>query len=480
MPQPYAPLHRVAQGATGEVWLAQGPTGTVALKRAGPGESLLSEAAALRAIEHPSVVRLIDADPAGRWLATEYAENGNCATFGEGRSLREILAFAAEVAEGLAAIHAAGQVHGDMKPANVLVSSNGGPRIVDLGGADIVGMQARSPNHGTLGFVAPERLRGQPASVAADMYGFGTVLYTLLTGRAPFAGADPSSLAWLPLATLPEPPSATRPALPRALDDLVLALLAREPSQRPIRSAALSTQLWAALRSAPRRPFVGMSRERGILRQAIISLLDGIAGGVVIHGARGSGRGTLLREAARLARRQGLRVLDTALPSLTDGTPTVLTVDAFDAGHEDLLLGLLAERHPVLAIVRSHRPIPRLADAGARHLAPSPLTPADISRLARCWGIASELAPELYAQTSGTPAAVVRRLAGYAGVPARLEPAELRVLRELEGTTMPVGDLATRIGLPVHRLLDIVEPLCDQGLLVASADGGSLTGPPCG
>ena len=475
MPQPYEPLHRVAQGATGDVWLAQGPAGQVALKRAGPGSSLLSEADALRAIQHPSVVRLLDADPGGRWMATEYAERGTCATFGVGRSLREILAFAAEVADGLAAIHAAGQIHGDLKPANVLVSASGAPRIVDL-----IGLTPRSPNHGTLGFVAPERLRGDPASMAADIYGFGTVFYTLLTGRAPFEGADASALAWLPLATIPEPPSALRPALPRAIDDLVLSLLSREPAQRPARAAALPALIWAVLRGSPRRPFVGMQRERAILRQAIVSLQDGVPAVIVVHGPRGSGRGSLIREAGRLARRQGLRVFDAVQPSLSDGTPTVLALDTFDAAHEQTLLDVLAERQSVLAIVRADRPIPRLADAGARHVAPSPLGPADISRLARCWGVASEMAPDLYAQTSGTPSAVIRRLAGYAGIPARLEPTELRILRELEGTSMTVDALAQRTQLPVHRLLDLVEPLCDQGLLVASADGARLTGPPRG
>jgi hypothetical protein len=466
----------VAAGSAGEVWLAEGPGGPVALKRAAPGRTLSAEASALRAVRHPAVVRLLDSDPAGHWLATEYAPNGTAEDYGKGRGLREVVAFTADLADGLAAIHAAGLVHGDVKPGNVLVGADLAPRIADVGGA---GGRAI----GTPGWTAPERLRGAPPSISGDIYGLGGVLYTMLAGHAPFRADDDVGLGWLALATLPEPPSVHRPGIPRALDDLVLDLLAHRPERRPARAAGLSARLWGSLRSPPRRPLLGMHAARDRLRRAIVDHVNGQPGVVVVHGAPGSGRASILREATRAARREGLAILaegDLAGAG-TPGPKNVPCMAVLDAGTpaaERMARHVLYERAPCLLFLRSERANTRLHDAGAQHCTPGPLDLGDITTLCRLWGVDASLAGDIAGETHGHAGQVLRRIAGYVGLPPQFGPVERTILAALTGRIVAVPELAKQLGLGEHRLLDRVEPLMDLGYVRATPDGAFLAGPP--
>lgn len=384
--------------------------------------------------------------------------------------MREIVAFAADLADGLAAIHAAGLVHGDVKPGNVLVAADDSPRIADVGGAG-----ARAI--GTPGWTAPERLRGAPPSIAGDLYGLGGVLYRMLAGKAPFEADDDIGLGWLPLATLPAPPSSTRPAIPRALDDLVLDLLAHRPERRPSRAAGLSGRLWRALRSPPRRPLVGMHAARDRLRRAIVDLVNGQPGVVVVHGAPGSGRSAILREAARTARREGIRVLADVGAPLSFGTPCMAVVDAGTPAAESMSRQVLHERASCLLFVRSERAINRLHDAGAYHCTPGPMEVGDVATLCRLWGVDGSLAETIASATQGHAGQVLRRIAGYVGLPPRFGPVEQAILDALAAGAVSVADLAGRLGMGEHHLLDRVEPLMDLGYVRVTPDGATLCGP---
>lgn len=481
VPDGYTLLRPLGQGGTSRVWLAHGPLGPVALKMAQGGGSLAREIDTLRGVVHPYVARLVDADPRGLWLALEHAEHGRADNWCRGQPLEAVVELMAQVAEALDAIHARGLVHGDLKPANVLVGADGHARLVDLGcarrtdGAGALG--GGPPGGGTLGYVAPEVLTGQPIQAASDLWSFGAVLYQLLTRRMPFDDVDPAALAWLPTASLPLPPSAHRPRLPRDLDELTLALLTRTPTARPASALLVAGHLRDALPSAPAAPVVGMAKERATLRRLVVDLMNGAPHAVVLHGTEGSGRRTLIREAVRAAAREGARTpsptaeRSALLAELAEGGPAVLPLDGNATGAESLAARILTERLPCLVLLRADRPLLRIAGLGGRHLAPSPLTAEDTARLLEALDLDGRRAEDLHRRSRGHPGAL---LALLADAPPSHPPEVWRLLEALGADRLTVEDLAARLGLGEHALLDVVEPLLDQGVLDAGDDGAQV------
>lgn len=479
LPEPYVPIRALGRGASARVWLARGPSGEVALKLANTPGSLRHEAQALRQLAHHNIARVLDADPAGDWIALEYAANGRADAWGRGQTTSVIVELAAQVAEALAHIHSRGMVHGDLKPSNVLVAADGTARLIDLGLARSTAL-ACGELGGTLGFIAPEILRGETPGPEADLYGLGVLLYHLLTRQAPFRDADPAALGYLPLSTLPEPPSSLKPRLPRGLDDLVLALLARRPASRPAPSSRLPELLRDAASTRPRAPLVGMARERELLRRQVVDLLDGKPATIVLHGTAGSGRRTLIRECVRAAQREGVRVVTGGadrkqlLADLAAGSPAVVALDGNAPGVEALVVRIVTERPLCLTLVRADRPMMKIARLGGRHLCPSALSLEDVARVLEGLEVDRRRADEFHRLSRGSPGTLLGLVVG-APVPSdALDPLARQVLTLLASGPQTVTVLAERVGLSEHRLLDHVEPLIDQGLVTASADGAWL------
>lgn len=147
---------------------------------------------------------------------------------------------AAQVAAGLASAHRHGVVHRDIKPGNLLLEDSGAVSIADFGIARFtrdstaaLGLTANGQVMGTVAYLAPERALGRPATDATDVYALGCVLYQLLTGSVPFSGDLPSATLYQHVHTEPEPPHHRDPALPPALSQYVLRLLAKDPAERP-------------------------------------------------------------------------------------------------------------------------------------------------------------------------------------------------------------------------------------------------------
>lgn len=195
---PFQLRERVGQGSFGEVYRAYDPVleREVALKLLLPGRlqegeeaSALSEARALAKVKHPNVVPVYGVarydDRAGFW--SEYVHGKTLSTllkvqgpFGP----PEVAGIGIDLARALGAVHAAGLVHRDIKASNVMREAGGRILLLDFGLTQQ--REGHGPTSGTVPYIAPEILRGEPASPASDLYALGVLLYYLLAGKYPF------------------------------------------------------------------------------------------------------------------------------------------------------------------------------------------------------------------------------------------------------------------------------------------------------
>jgi tRNA A-37 threonylcarbamoyl transferase component Bud32 len=195
------------------------------------------EAQSRARLEHPTVVRVLDFRVRPALLVMELVD---------GRSLRAVLdggrpsvddakRWAAAIFRGLAAAHAEGIVHRDVKPANVLVTASGGVKIVDFGLARLLEATALTETGAVLGtpaYLPPEALRGAPLDERADVYSAGCVLYEMLTGSRPFSGLSGADL-YLAIRDAPVAPVAQlAPDCPPALAEIAERCLAKDPASR--------------------------------------------------------------------------------------------------------------------------------------------------------------------------------------------------------------------------------------------------------
>ncbi len=208
----YLLLGRHATGGMATVWRAKDEwTGeVVAIKRLHPHvvadpaarARLEREADALRALDHPAIVRpreLLD-DPADPALVMDFVAGQPLSErIAEGPlPVEEAVAIAGIVADALSAAHDRGIVHRDIKPANILVDDDGAVHLVDFGIVALTdappnGLTAESTMVGTLRYAAPERLAGGEVSARSDVWALGAVLFEMLTGRAAVAAVDPAA-----------------------------------------------------------------------------------------------------------------------------------------------------------------------------------------------------------------------------------------------------------------------------------------------
>jgi eukaryotic-like serine/threonine-protein kinase len=168
-----------------------------------------------------------------------------------GKSLRSVLkaegriqprraaSYAFQALQGLAAVHEAGVLHRDLKPANIMLEPSPGPVdrvvLIDFGFATFEGsakLTLQGTVVGSLTYIAPERLRGEPTDQRADLYAIGVILYELLAGRPPFTAADDFDLIEQHLHVHPPRLQSIDPELPAALDDVLGRALEKQPAQR--------------------------------------------------------------------------------------------------------------------------------------------------------------------------------------------------------------------------------------------------------
>jgi hypothetical protein len=257
-------LELAGAGGAGTVYCALDPTTSarVAVKVLhGLGEADVArftrEARLLARVRHPGVVRYVDhghADGGSAYLVMEWLEGEDLRArlARGGLSLGESIALGRRVAEALAAVHAHGLVHRDVKPGNIFLPGGrvAEAKIIDFGLArgalSTVAMTQTGLILGTPSYMAPEQARGQrDLDARADLFSLGALLFKCVTGRAPFEGR--TILAVLTKVLLDEAPRLreARPDVPPALDALVARLLAKDPDQRPAGAAEVAAALAA-------------------------------------------------------------------------------------------------------------------------------------------------------------------------------------------------------------------------------------------
>jgi eukaryotic-like serine/threonine-protein kinase len=256
----YEILETIGAGANGSVVRAHDPMigRLVAIKLLPPelakGEAqnrFLQEARVVGQLSHPSIITLhdmgIEESTSTPYLVMEFLS---------GQSLDRILekggvptmracAWVAEVASALAAAHRKGVIHGDVKPANILITEDGRVKLMDFGTARVAAReQASMPLSGTPAYWCPEQIMGKPQDGRSDIFSLGVVLYELLTRQRPFDADSLQEVCNRVLSHEPLPPSNLIPSLPTKLNEIVARCLSKDPNKRYPTGEELANDLY--------------------------------------------------------------------------------------------------------------------------------------------------------------------------------------------------------------------------------------------
>jgi len=485
---PYTLKKLIATGAQSQVWTATGPDGDVVIKRArtdAQRPALQREAEILARGDHENLAKFVGASDDHDWIALQRIHGTPIDQWAQLEEPEDVLRVVHQLIDAVDHLHQQGVIHGDIKPSNVLIDADRRLKLLDLGIATLPG-EAPEGFKGTLGYAAPELLKGDSPTFSSDYYGIGALLYTCITGRPPFVAADPAALTYLPLVSLPPPPAAFKPAISSQLGQLLLSLLSRKPALRPASLSEIRTQLDEAAQGKAAPPVLGMLDEREQLRQAVVGAADGETRVVLLYGPPGSGRKTLITETVEYARREGLSYLKgseprNALAVLRKTTQPQVVVMRGKGGRK-LAQVVISEKLKCLFLLHADRPIPALAQKGAIQITPSPLSELDANRLARLYGASSDTSENWWRESLGLPAAVLGRIHGWRrranGTPLDTQdlPADARVifLALRDAGRLTVTELAAQVEMEEHSVLDHCEVLFAQGLIEDIDDGVAL------
>jgi serine/threonine protein kinase len=256
----YQILETIGTGANSRVVRGFDPmiNRTVAIKLFSPAlasgagrDKFLTEARVVGQIAHTSIIALhdmgIEESTRTPYLVMEYVE---------GQSLERILekgsvpfpracAWTADIAVALGVAHRKGVIHGDVKPANILINQEGRVKLTDFGMARLASNDTKdTPLLGTPAYWCPEQILGKPQDSRSDIFSLGVILYELITGMRPFKADSLQGMCSLIMSSTPLPPSHSNPSLPAGLNDLVSSCLAKDPAHRRSSADDLADDLY--------------------------------------------------------------------------------------------------------------------------------------------------------------------------------------------------------------------------------------------
>jgi eukaryotic-like serine/threonine-protein kinase len=267
-------------------------------------ERFRNELKLARQISHRNVCRMYDLGEGGgtHFITMEFVAGENLRNImrmTRAMSLGTAVEYARQVCEGLAEAHRLGVVHRDLKPQNILIDEAGTAKIMDFGIARTAaseGLTGEGVMIGTPEYMSPEQAEGKPQDHRTDLYALGVILYEMVTGKRPFSGDTPISLAVKHRTEIPRPPFEWNAEIPVELNGIILRCLEKDPSRRFQTASDLAAALEAiqtalqpketAIRTKTRRtaPAAGRRRTGWAIGIAAAVLVVGLAGVLFVSG----------------------------------------------------------------------------------------------------------------------------------------------------------------------------------------------------
>jgi serine/threonine protein kinase len=258
----------LGEGATSEVYLCNDPFATrrVAVKLVSADlfnnpergklykKLFVTEASLAGKLQHPHIVQIYDAvaDEGMHYIVMEYVDGGTLEKFCQKENLlpiERVVEMVFKCTRALEFAHKMGITHRDIKPANILYSGEDDVKITDFGAALIAsGDSTQISAIGSPAYMSPQQVKEHPLDHRTDIYSMGVVLYHLLTGKLPFLATNNFSLIYQITNVEPQPPSAHRHEIPRALDDIVRRAMAKDLDHRYAEWEEFSVDLAAVSR----------------------------------------------------------------------------------------------------------------------------------------------------------------------------------------------------------------------------------------
>src|SRR5688500_690833 len=324
----YEILSLLSAGGMGELYLARDPElGRELVIKLLPKrgvfhpdalERFSREARAASALNHPNIVTVYEVgeSPSGNFIAMELVEGRTLRELrSESPSVTTVARIGAQAARALAVAHAAGIIHRDIKPDNLMLRDDGYLKVLDFGIAQLSQGDGASGDRdsrithpgmvvGTMRYMSPEQASGHAVTPASDVFSLGLVLYELAAGRHPFDSSSDMAVLSGIILRQPVPPSRYNSRLPGALDSLILRMLAKSPADRPQPSevdevldgivALQSTGRHATTAINTPSGVIGRESELAALVEAFDSAQEGRPVLMCISGEPGIGKTTLV------------------------------------------------------------------------------------------------------------------------------------------------------------------------------------------
>ncbi|HYV23818.1 MAG TPA: protein kinase, partial [Pyrinomonadaceae bacterium] len=256
----YRIISKLGAGGMGEVFLAHDTKleRKVAIKML-PAKSiddaharkrLFREARAAATLDHPNICAIheVNEDGAAIFIVMQYVEGETLAArlLESPMTPDEVIDVGIQVGEALSEAHARGVIHRDIKPQNVIITPRGQVKVLDFGLArvaqaeDSIGPEAKTVTQlteegyivGTVAYMSPEQLKGQPIDTRSDLFSFGVMLYECAAGKPPFTGGSKIEISSKVLQVDPRKPSEVNPGIPKGLEKIILRAMAKEPNDR--------------------------------------------------------------------------------------------------------------------------------------------------------------------------------------------------------------------------------------------------------
>ena len=281
-------------------------------------DRFLRESKLAASIDHPNIVPIYDADEAEGvlYIAMRYVEGSDLKEAIRDQGRLEPLRTSAivdQVASALDAAHARGLVHRDVKPANVLLTPDDHAYVSDFGltkrAVSVSGLTETGQLIGTIDYVAPEQIKGDPVDQRADVYSLGCLLFECLTGHAPYPRDIEVGVLWAHVETPPPSLTEERPDLPPEVDDVLALAMAKDPAERTTAAgdvaagfrSALGLEAPAGGRVVVRRRKPKPRRRRTLIATIVAGVLLLAAAGVFLL-TQGGGAGVVVPSANSIAR----------------------------------------------------------------------------------------------------------------------------------------------------------------------------------